>query len=196
MKILITICVVTMLIALIIVFKDEMFKVKENILDNEKFYMDYPKVSVDNVYKYITAKEAINIFENGTGIILFGFKECVWCQSYAPLLNKLAKDKGIDTIYYVDIKEDRSMNTEEYKTLTTILSNYLYDDSKGNKRIYVPDVYFVSQGEILGHNNDTSTEEGKDIEYYYTQNEETLKTKLNELLDKMPKTCNDNEKGC
>lgn len=195
-KIIITFVIVAIIITCMIIFREELFKIKENIPDNEKFYTEYPLVSVDNVYKYITIQEAINIFENGTGVVLFGFKECKWCQNYVPILNELAKEHEVATIYYCDIKEDRSMNSYEYQALLKKLQEHLYDDNNGNKRLYVPDVYFIAEGKILGHNNDTSTQEGTDIEEYYNENIEELKNKLNTLFEQLPNTCIDSEKGC
>jgi len=195
-KIIITFVLVAIAITLIVIFRDTLFKVKENITDGEKFYREYNQVSVDNVFKYTTAKEAIELFKSEQAVIFFGFKECKWCQSYAPILNDYAKENNIDTIYYVDIKEDRANNTEEYKQLISILGKYLSADDDGNKRIFVPDVYFVQDGKIIGHNNDTSTEEGADVEGYYEEKGEALKKKIDTLFNKLETTCDDSKKGC
>lgn len=195
-KIIVTVILVVIIVTLIVVFKDEFFKINNNITDSERFYTEYNEVPVDNVFKYATAKEAIELFESDLAVIFFGFKECKWCQSYAPILNDFAKENNIDTIYYVDIKEDRANNTEEYKTLVTLLESYLEQDSDGNKRIYVPDVYFIKDGKILGHNNDTSMEQGADIEGYYEEYGDELKQKINDLFNKIETTCDDSGKGC
>lgn len=195
-KIIITFVVVAIIIALIVVFREQLFKLNNNITDSERFYMEYNQVPVDNVYKYTTAKEAIELFKADSAVIFFGFKECKWCQSYAPILDEFAKENKVDTIYYVDIKEDRAANTEEYKALVELLGTYLEEDANGNKRIYVPDVYFVKDGEIVGHNNDTSTEQGADTEAYYEEHGTELKEKINSLFDKIEATCDDSGKGC
>lgn len=195
-KILITVIIVLIIITLIIVFKDKLFNIKENMLDNERFYTEYNQVGVDNVFKYTTAKEALELFKADSAVIFFGFKDCKWCQSYAPILNNFAKENNVDTIYYVDIKEDRANNTEDYKALIELLGEHLETDKNGNKRIYVPDVYFVQEGVIIGHNNDTSTEEGADIKGYYEEHGDKLKEKINELFGKIKTVCDDSEKGC
>jgi len=145
-KIIITFVFVAIIITLMVLFREELFKIKSNVTDGEKFFQDYNKVSVDNVYKYVTAQEAIGLFKAEEAIIFFGFKECIWCQEYAPILNDYAKQNSIDTVYYVDIKQDRANNTEQYKQLIKLLDKYLSTDDNGNKRIYVPDVYFVKDG--------------------------------------------------
>ncbi len=195
-RIIITAIIVVVAIALLVVFREQLFSVRQNIKDNERFFGDYNKVPVDNVYKYVSAKQAIELFNEESAIIFLGFKECIWCQEYAPILNTYAKENNIETIYYVDIKEDRANNTEEYQELTALLSNYLADDSDGNKRIYVPDVYFVKDGEIVGHNNDTSMEKGADTEEYYLQNGDELKDKINKLFEKIKNVCDDSGNGC
>ena len=195
-KIIVSVITVIAIIVLIIVFKDTLFKINENISDAERFYKEYNQVSVDNVFKYATAKEALELFKTESAVIFFGFKDCKWCQSYAPILNKFAKENNVDTIYYVDIKEDRANNTDDYKALIELLGEHLETDSNGNKRIYVPDVYFVQDGVIVGHNNDTSTEEGADIKGYYEEHGDKLKEKINELFGKIKTVCDDSEKGC
>ena len=195
-KIIITFIIVASIITLLIVFREQLFKVNENITDNERFFKEYNQVPVDNVYKYVSVNEAISLFEQKEAIVFFGFKECKWCQSYAPILNEYSKQNNIQTIYYVNIKEDRANNTEAYVALVRLLEKYLQTDDKGNKRIYVPDVYFVKDGKIVGHNNDTSMEQGADVEGYYKENGETLKKKINELFSKLNATCDDSGKGC
>ena len=195
-KIIITFIIVASIITLLVVFREQLFKVSENMTDNERFFKEYNQVPVDNVYKYASVNEAISLFEQEEAIIFFGFKECKWCQSYAPILNEYAKRNNVKIIYYVNIKEDRANNTEAYLALVKLLEKHLETDDKGNKRIYVPDVYFVKNGKIVGHNNDTSMEQGADVEGYYEENGETLKKKINELFGKLDVTCDDSGKGC
>ena len=195
-KIIITFIIVASIITLLVVFREQLFKVSENMTDNERFFKEYNQVPVDNVYKYASVNEAISLFEQEEAIIFFGFKECKWCQSYAPILNEYAKQNNVKIIYYVNIKEDRANNTEAYLALVKLLEKHLETDDKGNKRIYVPDVYFVKNGKIVGHNNDTSMEQGADVEGYYEENGETLKKKINELFSKLNVTCDDSGKGC
>lgn len=199
-KIIITLVIVVLLIAILIIFKDKFFVVQNNITDSEKFYTEYNQVGVDNIFEYVSAKQAIELFKSEKAIIFFGFKECKWCQSYAPILNEAAKENGADKIYYCNIKEDRKENTSEYQELVKLLEKYLYEDDNKNKRIYVPDVYFVKDKKIIGHNNDTSIIEGADTEEYYTaEQKKILKDKLVKLVKSVydnKDECNDSKKGC
>ena len=53
---------------------------------------DYEKVPEDNIF-YTSDKDGVlKLLEHGTGIILLGFKECPWCQAYAPYLDEVSKE--------------------------------------------------------------------------------------------------------
>lgn len=159
-------------------FKEEYESLNEKESKNKKIY---PKVEIpeDNPIKYSNADEIINIIENGTGVIYFGYKECPWCRSAVPSLLDAAKEANIDTIYYMDLKDERDIKTvdengkvieekegsDDYKKLLKALDKYLDDyiieDINGNKintnskRIYVPLVIFIKDGKVIGIHNDT-----------------------------------------
>lgn len=156
--------------------------------DAEKFSKEYPGVDSDNLFVYRDINEVINILEKGTGIVYIGFPECPWCQSYVVYLNDVAKDMGIEKIYYLNIMEDRKNNTKEYQKLVSILSDHLDNDEEGNKRVFVPDVTFVVKGEIVGHDNETSqvtSEDGTPEEYWDKDKVKFLKTRLSGLINEV-----------
>lgn len=138
------------------------------------------KISEDNPIKYATYDEVIDVIKKGTGIIYLGFPECPWCRSALPVLLESAKDYKIDTIYYINIHDDRDYyevkngklvyqkdddgkelkGNKGYfklmKALDSELDDYVVkdDDGKeyevGEKRIYVPLIIFVNDGKIVG----------------------------------------------
>lgn len=124
--------------------------------DGEKFAIEYTQVSEDNVFVYRDINEIINILKNGTGVVYLGFPECSWCQAYVTYLNEAAKEVGVEKIYYYNILNDRTNNTEEYRQIVSLLKDYLQYDEEGNSRIYVPNVSFVIRGEIIGNDYETS----------------------------------------
>ncbi|MDD5979508.1 MAG: hypothetical protein PUC23_00155 [bacterium] len=147
--------------------------------DNKKFAEEYG-IEEDNVFVYRTGDEIVKILENGTGIVYLGFPECPWCCAYVKYLNEVAKDEGIEKIYYYNILEDRKNNTETYKKIVSLLSDYLLYDEEGNERVFVPDVTFILNGEIIGHDNETSviTEDITPEEYWTSSKVDRLKEKL------------------
>lgn len=122
----------------------------------------------DNVMKYSTYNEVMNILENGTGVIYFGYPECPWCRNAVPELLEAAKETGLETIYYfndMSIRDQKSLDetgnivvekegTDEYYNLLVKLSDYLGPYKGLNdetiKRLYVPTVVFVKDGSIVG----------------------------------------------
>lgn len=125
-------------------------------LDNDakRFSEEYSVINIDenNPMIYKTDDEIIKILKSGTGIIYFGFPECPWCQTALPVLLKAAKEMKIDEIYYFNPMEIRENDTDTYKEIVDLLGDNLEVDENGNNRLYVPDIYFVSDGEIIGHN--------------------------------------------
>ena len=155
--------------------------------DAEKFAEEYTLVDKDNRFVYTEIDEIINILEEGTGIVYLGFPECKWCQQYVVYLNKVAKDRGISKIYYYNIREDREKNTEDYQKIVSLLEEYLEEDEDGNPRVYVPAVTFMSNGKILGFDDETAYDtKGYDdpSEYWTDKKVENLKDRLNSYLDK------------
>lgn len=157
--------------------------VDETRKDNYKFSVEYTKVPMDNAFIYKSEEEIINILENGSGIVYLGFPECPWCQSYVVYLNEVVRDNGLDTIYYLNIRDIRSNNTENYQKIVNLISDLLPYDELGNKRIYVPQVVVVKNGKIIGGDNETSYDvTGTPTEYWTSEAIANLKQKLNNII--------------
>ena len=157
----------------------------EKLTDAEKFSAEYTEVGEDNIFVYRTSKEIIHILEKGTGVVYLGFPECPWCQAYVPYLESVAKETGVEKIYYLNILEDRKNNTSDYQKIVSLLEGNLLNNDEGNPRVYVPDVTVVKEGVILGHDNETSVvseEDGTPKEYWTTERVNALKAKLKPLL--------------
>lgn len=155
------------------------------VVDSIKFSNEYTNVDASNPFVYRDINEIISILENGTGIVYLGFPECKWCQAYVPYLNEVAKENNLEKIYYFNILEDRKNNTEEYKEIVSILKYYLKFDEEGNKRVYVPTVIAVKEGNIVGFDDETSYDtkgfsEPKD--YWNDKSIENLKSKLDKMI--------------
>lgn len=181
-------CIILVLSFALIYLNTDLFKgtgvgttIDNNVSDNIRFYRDYSSVNMDdNIYHYATYDEVVEVLTKGTGIVFFGFPACPYCQLYAPVLDEVARERDANKIYYLNIKEMRDQETDEYKKLVEILKDYLEIDENGNKRIFVPDTYFVKDGEIVGHNNSMSTLSGVDAKDYFT--EEVRKELKKELI--------------
>jgi len=170
------------IVALILVV-DACILISRNAEKNDKFkFAKEYEMTEDNIFVYRSAKEAIKILEDGTGVIFFGFSECAWCKAYVPMLNEVAKEVGLDKIYYVDIKKDREKNTKAYQEIVSHLNNNLLTDEEGNKRIYVPNLTVVVDGIVVGNNNITSMEVGDPNEYWTKKRQNNFKATIKNLL--------------
>ena len=160
------------------------------VTDASKFKEEYSRVSEDNVFVYRTEKEIIDILKHGTGIVYLGFPECPWCQAYVSYLDEVAKETKIEKIYYLNILEIRKNNTREYQEIVSLLDNYLSYDEEGKKRIYVPAIVAVKEGEIIGFDDETSHDtKGYETPEEYWKNEDLdgLKAKLEKMFSETVK---------
>ncbi len=145
---------------------DKMPKEKDNI---NRFSKEYTLVSENNIYKYITIDEAINILSTKSGIVFFCTPESEWCQKYALYLNDAVMETGEKEINYLNIKDYREVNSIKYERLLEILDNYIYKDDINNKKIFMPDLSFVNNGIIVAHDNETSlVQSDEKIDNYWT----------------------------
>ena len=162
---------------------------KEEIeTDSQKFAKEYTQVTDDNYFVYRNSEEIIKILEHGTGVIYIGFPECPWCQAYVPMLNEIADIEGLEKIYYYNILNDRKDNTEDYKKIVSLLDEHLQYDNEGNKRVYVPAVIVVSEGKIIGFDDETSYDTKgleKPEDYWNDEEINDLKSKLTDMLNKV-----------
>ena len=161
-------------------------------IDAEKFASEYPLVGRDNVFVFRNARETVDILANGTGVVFMGFKECPWCQTYAVFLNDVARETGINRIFYCDIREDRQENTESYQKITGILSGLLQYDDEGRPRVYVPDVTIIDSGRIIGRDYETSKDTlgyEEPREYWTSERVNALKEKLRESMKGISRSC-------
>ncbi len=168
----------------------------KEVTDALKFKEEYTLVPEDNVFVYRDYEEIIKIMEHGTGVVYLGFPECPWCQSYVVYLNEVAKEEGLDRIYYYNMREDRKENNERYQKLVSILKGKLQFDEEGNERIYTPNISFHIDGKIIGNDYETSkdTHNLEKPEDYWTKEEvsdlkKTLKSYIKQVVN--AKTCNE-----
>lgn len=140
----------------------------EDKIEFSKLY----EVDENNVFEKISAETAVNLLENGTGILYLGFPKCPWCQDLVPLLNESAKDNSINSVYYIedffDMRPDKVENPkyqDEYNKIVKIIEEYenkTNNQIKEDNIIKVPLILFVKNGEIVGYQK--GTVEGHNLE--------------------------------
>lgn len=159
-------------------FKNEYESLNGQNSQNGKKYLNV-EIEKDNIIKYVSISELLDVIKNETGVIYLGFPECPWCRNAVPALLEAANSTSIETIYYLnmfDVRDKLSLDndgnivtevegakgyTDLLNALDTILDDYVISDEDGNevktgeKRIYVPLVIFVRDGEIVDYHADT-----------------------------------------
>jgi len=192
-----------------------------NDVINETNKLKYPTVSLDdnNVFVYKNEEEIVKILSQKSGIIYFGFSTCPWCRSMVSTLNSVAKEAGIQEVYYLNIKDIRDVKAldENNKIITTtegnsnyykileLLDKYLNEyvlvgkDGKevktGEKRLFAPTVLTVHNGEILDIHVGTVDSQKSGYDELSEEQEKELKNIFKKMIDNFKKgTCT--ETGC
>lgn len=192
-------------------FRNEYMELNDKI--NESNGKAYPNVLISeiNTVKYATENEIIELLENGTGVIYFGFSTCPWCRSLISTLTSIAENKS-ETIYYLDILNIRSSfeikdgkldkiknGTKGYYKILELLDDvlddfYLVDNNNRydteEKRLYAPTVIAVQKGEITDiHVGTVSSQESG---YDKLTNDQI--TELEDIIRKLIDSKNQEEK--
>ena len=154
-------------------FKLEYEKENTSLYDDGSRYieMDIPK---KNPFVYLTYEEAVDFIKSGTGILFFSRPGCPYCRSTIPATIEFAKNNDIKEIYYYNPEAIRNANNEEYKTLLSLLDEYLpvdivtqsKDASDFNpklKRLVVPHLFFINKGAVVAHHQENRSTHNKPL---------------------------------
>ena len=124
--------------------------------DSKRFDNDYSMVSSDNVFKYSSDEEILNILSSGQGIIFMGFKENKWANYYASMLNTAAKTANINTIYYYDFLADREKKSVNYTKIVNFIKEYLKRDDMGDVNLTAPSLIVIKDHVVIFYDDETS----------------------------------------
>ena len=132
----------------------------------------------DHPFVQVEAEEVLEKIKNKeTCYVYVGDEACPWCRSNIEMAIKVAKDAGIDRIYYIEIWDDEGNEilrdqykledgkivktmegTDTYKEFLkywgSFLEDYTLKDDDGNeievgeKRIYAPNYFYIENGEL------------------------------------------------
>ena len=131
--------------------------------------------------------------KNGTGVVYLGYPECPWCMAYVKYLNEVAKEVGVEKIYYCNTKRVKEESMDKYHELINLLHGNLQYTDEGEEWIFVPNVSFHISGEIIGNDYETSkdTHGLKEPKEYWTKEEvKDLKKKLTKYMTRVKEASN------
>ena len=169
-----------------IYFGKKDYKVK--VSDNERFSSEFSLVSKDNVFKYVNATDARMVAKGAKGIVLFGTNND-WVNYYAYIVDKVAKEVGIEEIYYYDFIKNRKDNNGTYEDIVKTLSNYVTYNDKGVAEIYAPSLLVVSNDKVILFDSETSFVKGDILPNAYW-NSEKIAEKENQIREAFIKYLN------
>lgn len=136
----------------------------------------------------ISFDEAIGLFENGkSGLVYFGFSRCPWCEEVVPLLEKAAKEQGVEVLYVKtrDAMKERLYTDEQRDQIAPYIGEYLQDNDEGVPTLYVPLVLAIQDGKVvMGHQG--TVEDHDAHERLMTKDEQNQVQKtMNDLVSAM-----------
>ena len=96
-----------------------------------------------------------------TMIIYACFKDSDLCDSYAQLINEIARNYEIDEILYYDFKIDKKEKNATYQKIVDKLSDYLLTNDLGEQDLYSPTLLFIKNGSVFAIDDDLAFNRGK-----------------------------------
>ncbi len=115
----------------------------------------------DPAFLEVSTEESLKLFVNGTGMVVYSYETCPWCNRILPVLNDVAKEFG-KQVFYVNIYSDSfiAKSAEQkseiiqslYQVLDPILGTEKDEETGKEKKVMqVPEVVAVKDGKITAH---------------------------------------------
>lgn len=141
----------------ITVTNDVQLETKELDMSGYKYLKDTAPA-----FEQISMAESIRLMdEGGTGIVIYSYPDCPWCNRAIPVLNSAAKKVGVKA-YYVDVYEPEVADSENFlenetvKSLLSHLDSILVHEKNEETGVeeptlYTPEVVAIKDGQIVDH---------------------------------------------
>ena len=146
--------------------------------ESDKFKNEYKEVNEDNVFVYLNAAETLDYIKKDNILILFGMKNNSFVGNYANILNEVAKNVGIEKIYYYDLTEDRKIKNGTYQSIVNYWKDYAVSLDDGSKNIYAPSLLVKNDGIITYFDDEDAIVHGETNANDYFDNYRTNLKKI------------------
>lgn len=115
----------------------------------------------DNTVVYLDEPAFREFMQSGTGMFTFLNATCPWCRVAVPTMLDFAVDHGIN-LYYFNPVEDREADTQLHQLMLETWHEYLSPNDRDQtygepdfdpewKRVSVPHVFFLQDGQVVSH---------------------------------------------
>lgn len=133
-------------------FKKEYEKLNGIEDDRGKTYLKVD-ITSNNKIKYASTSKIVNIFEEEKdAVIFFGYPSCHYCRTAAKVLTDVASKTKLKKIYYLDTEY---ITFEKDDKLIELIGSDFFKGSNKNKKINVPLVLFIVDGDIVSYHEGT-----------------------------------------
>lgn len=111
----------------------------------------------EHVFYEKTMDEIVTMFEEKqSGIIYFGYVGCPWCAEAIPIMNEVAKTRGLTICYAPTYDGEKyTLQGDIRETIFSYLNDFLSENDEGEKTMYVPFVVVVKDGEVIAAHEGT-----------------------------------------
>lgn len=118
-------------------------------------YTSFENYDQPSQFVEVSALDALALADSGKDVVIFcAYDGCPWCEAMASTLNDAALDAGYQ-IALVNTRKDPSWTSnadmDGYEEFVARFGEWMDEDDSGNPHLYVPDLYFVCDGEVVAH---------------------------------------------
>ncbi|MDO5794721.1 MAG: hypothetical protein Q4Q00_11130 [Turicibacter sp.] len=150
---------------------------------NQEGLDEYAGLPENPILQTVDFEQAKALIEAGTGVLALSFPSCQWCQEALPILNQVAFNLGVDNVYYLNVRSlTRGEKEAEYEQIADLLQEHMATNETGELVIYVPDVFFIKEGEVLAHHLGTIKDHNAKERQMTEQEREELVTTYTNLF--------------
>lgn len=112
---------------------------------DEALFVD---VDVADIARMMDARESF--------VLLCAYADCPWCEALIGPLAQAARDAGW-TVALLDTRKDPSwqsnLDIDGYDEFVARFGDWLEADDNGTPHLYVPDLYFVRNGQVVARHD-------------------------------------------
>lgn len=118
-------------------------------------YTSFENYDQPSQFVEVSALDALALADSGKDVVIFcAYDGCPWCEAMASTLNDAALAAGYQ-IALVNTRKDPSWTSnadmDGYEEFVARFGEWMDEDDSGNPHLYVPDLYFVRDGEVVAH---------------------------------------------